>query len=122
MVAFLEDEPAAKKVEEILISALEADTQLMMSVINLGEVWYSIARAHSPGEADTAVDKVVTLGVEILPADWELTHKASQFKARHKIAYADCFAAALAVGQNAELVTGDPEFGQLESEVNIIWL
>lgn len=35
---------------------------------------------------------------------------------------ADAFAAALAKGMNAELVTGDPEFKPLEKELRIHWL
>jgi hypothetical protein len=45
------------------------------------------------------------------------------FKATKKMSYADCFAAALAKIRNAELVTGDPEFKVVESELKKIrWL
>ena len=122
VVAFLEDEPAAEQVEEIIISNLDSNKQLLISVINLGEVWYSIARAHSSHEADNAVRKVVSTGLGMVASDWELTLQAARIKARYKIACADCFAAALALDRGAELVTGDPEFRQLENEVKIIWL
>jgi ribonuclease VapC len=39
-----------------------------------------------------------------------------------RIAYADCFAAALALQQNATLVTGDPEFKHLENQITIHWV
>ncbi len=55
-------------------------------------------------------------------ADWKLTRKAAQFKAVKKIAYADCYAAALAEDLGATIVTGDPEFSQIEGEVSITWL
>jgi ribonuclease VapC len=48
--------------------------------------------------------------------------QAAIFKATHKMAYADCFAAALAKAHNAELVTGDPEFKAVAPEVNVCWL
>jgi predicted nucleic acid-binding protein len=38
------------------------------------------------------------------------------------MAYADCFAAALARIRNCELLTGDPEFKALEKEIKIAWL
>jgi predicted nucleic acid-binding protein len=45
------------------------------------------------------------------------------FKATKKMSYADCFAAALAKINNAELVTGDREFKIVESELKkICWL
>ena len=38
------------------------------------------------------------------------------------MSYADCFAAALAKIRNAELVTGDEEFKQVEKEIGVMWL
>ena len=38
------------------------------------------------------------------------------------MAYADCFAAALAKSRNAELLTGDPEFKVVEKEIKVQWL
>ncbi|MGH8592915.1 MAG: hypothetical protein ACREV3_03385 [Gammaproteobacteria bacterium] len=36
--------------------------------------------------------------------------------------YADAFAAALTKIRNAELVTGDPEFKQIDDDIEIAWL
>ena len=52
----------------------------------------------------------------------ELTRIAARFKAKGGISYADCFAAALAKQHKATLLTGDPEFKQLEDEISISWL
>ncbi len=38
------------------------------------------------------------------------------------MAYADCFAAALARMKNCELLTGDAEFKAVETEVKVGWL
>jgi hypothetical protein len=38
------------------------------------------------------------------------------------MSYADCFGAALAKIKNAEFVTGDPEFQEVENEIKIHWL
>jgi predicted nucleic acid-binding protein len=35
---------------------------------------------------------------------------------------ADCFAAALAKREKAEIYTGDPEFKTAEREIKIVWL
>ena len=48
--------------------------------------------------------------------------QAAIYKATKKLAYADAFAAALAKILNAELVTGDPEFKEIENEIKIGWL
>ncbi|MEY2408193.1 MAG: uncharacterized protein QOF48_863 [Verrucomicrobiota bacterium] len=47
---------------------------------------------------------------------------AADFKARFKISLADAFAAALAKEKKAALVTGDPEFKALETEIKIDWI
>ena len=38
------------------------------------------------------------------------------------MAYADCFAVALAKLRNVEVVTGDPEFKEVDGEVKVAWL
>jgi predicted nucleic acid-binding protein len=55
-------------------------------------------------------------------ADWELTQDAARFKARNKLSYADCYAAALAKLKGANLVTGDQEFMALQSQITIQWV
>jgi predicted nucleic acid-binding protein len=72
--------------------------------------------------ADQVAHLISTLPIEIVPADLELTQQAAEFKAARKMSYADCFAASLAKLRNAELVTGDREFRQVEKEVKIHWL
>jgi len=57
-----------------------------------------------------------------MKVDLELARRAARFKSRNRMSYADCFAAALAKTRRAELVTGDPEFKQVEGEIRIHWL
>lgn len=122
LMAFFEDEPGAKEIEKLFKKAAAGEVTLLITTVNLGEVWYSIARAHSTQIADHYIEVVNSLPVEIVTADWELTRTAAQFKAEGRISYADCFAAALAKGRKAELVTGDTEFKSLEEEISIAWL
>jgi predicted nucleic acid-binding protein len=121
-IAFFEDEPAAEEVESLISQAHESDIELWATNINLGEVWYNVARSRSEGEADHAIAEILRLGFKAADIDWELTRKATKFKAKAKLAYADCFAAALAEKLGAELVTGDPEFKQLSTQIKIHWL
>ncbi len=60
--------------------------------------------------------------IEIVGADLHLTKQAAYYKATKKMSYADCFGAALARIKNAEFVTGDPEFKEVEKEIKIGWL
>lgn len=122
VMAYLEDEPSAERVADIIADAIEEGTPLEMTVMNLGEVWYIIAREASEAEAQRSVVELRQLGIDIVDADWSLTREAAGFKSKHKMSYADCFAAALAKQRKAHLVTGDPEFAQVEQEIQVIWL
>jgi ribonuclease VapC len=122
LMAFFEDEPGADLVRGLIHKAVESDTNLLMSVVNLGEVWYSIARTNSPETADQYIHEIKGLGIEIIDVDWALTRQAAAFKANGNISYGDCFAAALAKNRKADLVTGDKEFKPLEGEIKIAWL
>jgi predicted nucleic acid-binding protein len=120
--AFLEDKPAARSVEKLIDQTRDADTALMVTTVNLGEVWYSMARARSAADADLAVEQIGRLEFEFVPADWELSFNAALLKSKGKVAYADCFAAVLAKLRKAAVVTGDLEFKQFEGQVKIHWL
>jgi len=124
LVAFLLDEPAAEEVEKLLVRASDEKLRLLLCVINWAEVYYSIARAESESVAEQKMKELATLGIELVPVseDLSLVREAARLKARHRMSYADCFAAALAKTRNAELVTGDPEFKQVENEVKLLWL
>jgi predicted nucleic acid-binding protein len=122
LLAFLEDAPSADEVRTLLLRAEEGKVKLAMTTVNLGEVWYAIARADSQELADRLIRDIRGTAIDMVDADWTLTHEAALLKAKGKISYADCFAAALARLRKGEVVTGDPEFKRLEGEVKIAWL
>lgn len=122
LMAFFEDEPGADFVRGLIHKAVEKEITLLMSVVNLGEVWYSISRTNNAETADQYIAEIKGLGIDIVDVDWPLTRQAAVFKANGNISYADCFAAALAKIRKADLVTGDNEFKALESEIKISWL
>jgi predicted nucleic acid-binding protein len=122
IMSYLGGEPSAEKVADIMADAHEEDIPLFMTVVNAGEVWYILAREISVAEADASIRQLRQLGIGFSDADWELAHEAASFKSRHKMSFADCFAAALAKQKKAHLITGDKEFKQVEPEITINWL
>lgn len=122
IMAYLEDEPAAEKVADLIADAHEEDIPLFMSVVNAGEVWYILAREASEADANRSIHEMKQIGIELIDADWTLAHEAAGFKSKYKMSFADCFASALAKQKKAVLLTGDPEFKQVEREVAITWL
>lgn len=122
VMAFFENEPGADAVRELLSQGAADKTRLLMSVVNLGEVWYSIAREYSRQKADACVREMEAMPIELIDADWEQSYQAAKFKVSGPLSYGDCFAAALAKTKTAELVTGDKEFKSLGNEIKIHWL
>src|SRR5215216_2861964 len=122
VIAYLEDEPSGEQVEDLIATAHEDQIPIYMSVINLGEVWYTFAREISEEEANASVKTLRDLRIQFEDANWELTQEAARFKSQHKMSYADAFAAALAKTRKADLITGDNEFKPLDGEIKISWV
>jgi len=122
VIAYLEDEPSGEQVEELIATAHEEQIPIYMSVVNVGEVWYTLAREVSEEEANAGVKMLSDLRIQFENVDWELTMEAARFKSQNKMSYADAFAAALAKVKKADLVTGDNEFKPLDGEIKISWV
>ena len=122
VLAYLGDEASGQEVADLIAGAHENRIPMCMSIVNAGEVWYILAREISEAQADSAVTDLTGLGIQLIDADWPLTRTAGTFKARHRMSYADCFAAAVAKDRKCELVTGDKEFKQVEAEVTVRWV
>lgn len=93
-----------------------------MSQINLGEVLYIIERERGLLNAQKALVAIEQLPIELLSATKERILKAAHIKANARMSYADTFAAAAAFEYNASLLTGDPEFSEVEDDISIFWL
>ena len=122
LLAYIEGEAGAEKMIEIFRVARDSGRSLFLSVVNWGEVYYITMREAGHERADEVAHLISTLPIQIVPADLDLTRQAAELKSKHRMSYADCFAAALARQRKAELVTGDRGFRQVEGEVKILWL
>jgi ribonuclease VapC len=124
LMAYLQDEPAAEEVEKILLKAAADEHKLLLCVVNWGEIYYAIARTEGEAVAEQKAADLATLAIELVPVDHDLqlVREAAKLKASKKMAYADCFAAALAKLRGVEVVTGDLEFKEVEGEVKVAWL
>lgn len=121
-MTFFEDRAGAGKVEELLAKAAEAKRPLAMSVVNWGEVFYSIWRARGEKEAKVKMQEIAQLPIRIIGVDLELGKLAASLKAEHNLPYADCFAAALAQSRKAALVTSDRDFERVGTALKILWV
>ena len=122
LLCYLEEEAGYEKIIHLFEKATELSEPLLMSVINWGEVYYQVARRYGEPQAREIERMIQSFPIAVIDADRELTREAARLKAGKRLAYADCFAAALAKIKKAKLYTGDPEFKAVEKEVEVIWL
>jgi predicted nucleic acid-binding protein len=122
LIAYLEGEEGAERMVELFRIARDSGRDLLLSVINWGEVYYITLREAGRERAEQAAHIISTLPIQVLPVDLELTKVAAEFKAAKRMSYADCFAAALAKVRRAELVTGDGDFKMVEGEIKVLWI
>jgi predicted nucleic acid-binding protein len=122
LLAWLRGEKPATHVGNVLERAGAGDIQLLMSWINAGEVYYMLARKHGAPMADEFLTRLPSLPIRLVRPDEGAIIAAARLKSRHKISYADAFAAALAQKEDAALITGDPELKGLGELLEIEWI
>lgn len=122
LICYLEQEPGFEKMIELFEKAVETSRPLLMCVVNWGEVYYHVAKRYGEQKAREIEQLIETLPITLIEADKNLTREAARTKATKRIAYADCFAIALARLRKAELYTGDSEFKLVEKDIKVVWL
>lgn len=122
LLCYLGQEPGFEKMIELFEKAVESAKPLLMCIVNWGEVYYQIARRFGDQKAHEMEQLIQTLPIMVVEADKDLTREAARIKSIKRMAYADCFAVALARLKKAELYTGDPEFKAVEKDVKVVWL
>jgi predicted nucleic acid-binding protein len=122
LVAYLWKQSGYEKVQDFLTKATDDQKRLLMTTVNLGEVYYLLLRDHGPEDAEKILQVIETLPIDFVDVDMRLAKQAAVYKATKKLPYVDCFAAALAKLQKGEVVTGDREFKAVENEVKVVWV
>ena len=113
------EEPAASRVRQLLLEGDRQQATLLLSIVNLGEVYYRVGWRSDRATAIDTVNDIRRLSLTIMPVSDEMVFAAADFKMAYAISYADAFAAALADRTGATLVSGDPEFDQLQSRIKL---
>jgi predicted nucleic acid-binding protein len=111
-----------QRVKQLLVEALQPGTTISMSVLNLGEVFYVLWQQRGEEAARKALASLSGLSIELVNVDLAQSFEAAEIKARHKIPYVDCIAAALAMQRQAVLVTSDRDFEKLGHRLRVLWI
>lgn len=122
ILTYLEDEPGRSRVAQALEQALDGTVQLLLPLINLGEILYITERERGLFKAQAVLAALEQLPIQILKADRETVLSAAHIKAHYSISYADAFVVVAAQVYQATILTGDPEYQQVTDITKVEWL
>jgi ribonuclease VapC len=108
-------------VASLLSDAERGSVRLLISAINVGEVYYFLRKNHSSSLAESWRESSATLPVTIEVPTVQDIWNAASLKGQFPISYADAFAAALAQKYHCPLITGDREFRSIDS-LELDWI
>ena len=114
-------QPVTDMVAKLFADAELGFVRLLMSAINVGEVYYFVRKYHTESLAESWRQLSGTLPLTIAVPTAEEIWDAAVLKGQYPIAYADAFAAALAQKYRCPLVTGDPDFRSIP-DLQLEWL
>ena len=125
LIGYLENEPFAQEIEDLLHQAKKGLPHIYLHALHLGEVYYITLREQGKDVADLAYTRIKRFPIKFVETiNEELLLTAATLKANYPISYADSFAAALAKINNSSLLTGDPDFRNLEKNgiLKVSWI
>jgi len=122
VLALLLGERGGDRVRSLLAEAQRGKARAAIGLINLGEVYYTVARREGRPAAEKVCQLLGAAAIEQVSVDDALVWEAAAIKADLSLSYGDAFALALAVRRGATLVTADRDFEAAGDRVAIIWL
>jgi predicted nucleic acid-binding protein len=121
LVRLFRDSPGAETVEELIKQAKSGRAHLNISVVNLTEVLYVLARFLGQEQGLLCIDKARRVA-ETIAVDEQIAIDTAILRIRYMLGLADCFAAELAMRIGATLVIADPEFAKLGKQLKVLAL
>ena len=121
VIRYLTDGLGKERVSAFLRGVESGEGRLVISAVNWGVVLYTMARFVGLPKASTDL-KAMSRSVQSVSADEALAETAATIKFRHKLGYADSYAAALAIHLNATLVSADPDFAKVGKRLRLLML
>ena len=108
LIAFLNDEEGADKIEDLLNQSAASDISVSISIINLLEVYYGELRDKNAEIAQIALDMVQHYSIKIINTISEqVFREAARLKVTYKMSLADCLGIATAIELSGQFVSSD---------------
>ncbi len=117
ILAFIENEEGAEEIENLLIGVIDGTNELFISTVTCIEVYYISIQEQGKEVADNRIGLIESLPLTEKPLNHELIIMSGEIKAAKTMSFADSCIAGLAKFIKAILVHKDPEYEQIENEI-----
>ncbi|MFZ0301156.1 MAG: PIN domain-containing protein [Terracidiphilus sp.] len=123
LIRFLDNEPGARRVEEIITACASAEAEVCISAVQWGEVSGNLRKRFGASTEATVMAELLPSKATIVAVTADRAVRAAALKVDRKLAYADGFAMDLALDSTDRiLVTADYGFKAVEDLARIEFL
>ena len=123
MLRYVDDEPGASRVEEILRECAAWRSRLCISAVQWGEIAGRLRTRLGASGQSRVLSSLLPSEAEIVSATGDRAVRAAEIRADHGISYADAFAVELALDSpDHVLVTADYGFKPVVDLIKIEFL
>ncbi len=120
---FFDGEAGADRVAEIIKAHLAGTHRATIAAVHWGEIAGVIAKVHGRAAMELALSRLLSFGIETVPATAERALRAALIKLNRKIPYADAFGVDLTMDSSGHvLVTADFDLKAAARDVKIEFL
>ena len=126
LISFLNDEPGADIVGDLLDKAAAGEIDVCMNIINLIEVHYGNIRGIGQERAAVILENIFASPIRVVSAvSYDVFQESSRLKAAYKCSIADAIGLATAMELSAQFVTSDHhelEAVERAESIHFVWL
>jgi ribonuclease VapC len=123
LIRYLDNEPGAKRVEEIIAACASGQAEVCISAVQWGEVAGNLRKRFGASTEATTMAKLLPTKATIVPVTGDRAVRAAALKVDRSLAYADGFAMDLALDSTDRvLVTADYGFKAVDDLAKIEFL
>lgn len=122
VIQYFKGEKSGSKVKELFEKAKKDEIEIYMHLSSVIETYYVIYQRDGEVTASNTLVRIKRLPITLVNINDRNIILIGRCKATKEISFADSFVVGCAIEKDATIVTGDPEFKEVEDIVNILWL